>query len=99
MNAPDSFWRRLLRLADLPAVEPTVPSAAPPWFARRVVANWQAGLASGRDVVWEQVSRRGLAVALGIMTLSLLALVRPARPAQTWETLASESVISAVLPP
>jgi hypothetical protein len=99
MNAPDAFWRRLVRLADLPAVDPTVPSDAPPWFARRVVATWQAGLAAGRDAVWEQVSRRGLAVALGIMTLSLLVLVRPARPATTWETLASESVMSAVLPP
>lgn len=99
MITPETFWRRLVRAALPPAPAPAPVEEPPRWFARRVVAVWQSSLASGGDLVWEQVTRRGLAVTLGIMALSLLLLARPFQPAPTWESLASESVLSAVLPP
>jgi hypothetical protein len=98
MNNPETVWRRLVRQAAPSAAEPVLRTEAPPWFAQRVVRVWQSSLATRHESAWEQISGRSLAVALVIMVASLLVLVRPVPSAQPWEVLASESVISAVLP-
>jgi hypothetical protein len=99
MNLPELLWQRLVRARGPEPLAPDPVESVPPWFARRVVNHWlmarQAATVSGG---WECVSRQGLACALVIMLAAVLFHVRVPTAPQPWEVLASESVLSSVLP-
>lgn len=98
MSPPDLLWQRLVRARGPEPVEPTPAAAVPPWFARRVVQRWLSTQRAPALAGWERTSRQGLACAVLIMLATALFHARVPHPTQPWELLATESVLSSVLP-
>jgi hypothetical protein len=78
-------------------IEPEEKVAVPAGLSSGVVRCW---LSSSRDggESWLVVSRRGLAVALGVMLVSMLWHVRELRAPVNMESSASETVMLSLYP-
>ena len=70
----------------------------PPGMARSVVRRWLSSSVGEASASWMVVSRRGLAVALGLMAASMLWHAREWRTPVLMESSASETVILSVYP-
>jgi hypothetical protein len=73
-------------------------AVVPPGFASGVVARWKSRSAGDMGESWLVVSRRGLAVALGVMLVSMLWHVRELRAPVSMESSASETVMLSLYP-
>ena len=71
---------------------------APPGLARGLVYRWLSQSADEVSASWLVVSRRGLAVAIGLMAASMLWHARELRAPVLMESTASETVILSVYP-
>ena len=70
----------------------------PPGFARGVVHRWLRGAEQPWSENWATVSRRGLAVALGLMLVSLIWHARLDRGFVLMESTASDTVMLSLYP-
>lgn len=73
-------------------------AVVPAGFASGVVARWKRKSAGDMGESWLVVSRRGLAVALGVMLVSMLWHVRELRAPVDMESSASETVMLSLYP-
>lgn len=72
--------------------------SVPPGFARGVVSRWLASLEESSAESWAVISRRGLAVALGLMLASVLWHARVERGPVLLESSASDTVLLSIQP-
>jgi len=71
---------------------------APPGLAQGVVHRWLSCSANEVTTSWLVISRRGLAVAIGLMAASMLWHARELRAPVLMESTASDTVILSLYP-
>jgi hypothetical protein len=92
----DAIFSKARRVPPAPADAAAL--EAPPGLARGVVHRWLSSSANELSGSWLVISRRGLAVAIGLMAASMLWHARELRAPVLMESTASETVILSLYP-
>ena len=77
---------------------PTEDFVAPPGYARGLVSRWLTDSGETQSESWVVISRRGLALALGLMVTSMLWHAWVERGPVLMESTASDTVLLSIYP-
>ena len=95
-NLLDDLVRKARRVSPVESEAPL--ATAPPGFAAAVVRRWLFTTGEELSESWLVISRRGLAVALGLMVASMLWHARELRAPVLMESTASTTVALSLYP-